>query len=219
MNQIELKGRFIPYNIVKKRNKNTYYHFKQAGYVQINLSRHQTIKSAISYMRQHADTFLVKYDTHCVSSRDRSRYYLWGEPYQCIIGEQDVWEIDPDNKILYQPTQETDRLGLKQLEQRLLQARVDELKLAYRNHPLVDISGVRFTIKSMTSRHGSCNKTKRRISLNLNLVHHHPKYLTYVFLHEIAHLVFANHSKEYYDLLEQLCPNYKSLRAELRADW
>ena len=41
-------------------------------------------------------------------------------------------------------------------------------------------------------------------------------YTEYVFLHEIAHLVYPNHSKDYYNLLEKLCPNYKEVRKELK---
>ena len=42
------------------------------------------------------------------------------------------------------------------------------------------------------------------------------KYIEYVFLHEITHLLVQNHSKDYYNLFEKLCPNYKQTRNELK---
>jgi predicted metal-dependent hydrolase len=37
-----------------------------------------------------------------------------------------------------------------------------------------------------------------------------------VIIHELCHLKHHNHGKEYYRLLEELVPDYKSIRKELR---
>ena len=38
----------------------------------------------------------------------------------------------------------------------------------------------------------------------------------YVMLHELCHLKYMNHGKEFHALLENVCPNHKALRAKLR---
>lgn len=74
-----------------------------------------------------------------------------------------------------------------------------------------------FTIRAMTTRWGSCNTLKKRISINLNLIHKSQACLEYVVLHELIHLIEANHSKRFYALMEKHMPEWKTIQAELEA--
>ena len=103
MKTIRLNNREIPYNITKKGNKNTYYYFKKDGYIQINLAKKQSARRALLYMKDHATDFVSKYQTHCLSNRDQTKYYLWGIPYQIEETTQDNWVFDHENHILYKP--------------------------------------------------------------------------------------------------------------------
>ena len=71
------------------------------------------------------------------------------------------------------------------------------------------------SVRSMKSRWGSCGRSGR-ITLNTELVKLDPKYTEYVILHELCHLKEMNHGKGFYDLLDKVCPNYRSIRRELR---
>jgi predicted metal-dependent hydrolase len=219
MKTIRLNNKDIPYRITKKGNKNTYYYFKKDGYIQINLAKKQTPHRALLYMKDHANDFIDKFHTHCLSRRDHSKYYLWGLPYEIVETEQDDWFFDHEHHVLYQPRHSIDQNGLFELEMTLFETELKRLIDTYQTNPYVSIENVTYSIKSMTSRHGSCNKQKRRISMNVRLIHHNKDYLEYVFLHEISHLVHDNHSQEFYQLLGQLCPNYKTLRQELHQDF
>ena len=63
-------------------------------------------------------------------------------------------------------------------------------------------------ITSAKTRWGSCS-TKGTISFSYKLVAAPEPTINYVIAHEIAHLVHMNHSKNFWQLVEQLCPNYK----------
>ena len=39
--------------------------------------------------------------------------------------------------------------------------------------------------------------------------------IEYVVLHEFTHFLVANHSKEFYDELSRVCPDYKELKNKL----
>ena len=70
-------------------------------------------------------------------------------------------------------------------------------------------------IKHNVSNWGSCS-VKKNINLNLNLMRLPAELQDYVMLHELCHLKYMNHGKEFHALLESVCPNHKELRTKLR---
>ncbi len=70
-------------------------------------------------------------------------------------------------------------------------------------------------IKHNVSNWGSCS-VKKNINLNLNLMRLPAELRDYVMLHELCHLKYMNHGKEFHALLESICPNHKELRRQLR---
>ena len=71
------------------------------------------------------------------------------------------------------------------------------------------------TIRRMKRRWGSCS-SKGRITINSELVKIDDRFTDYVILHELCHLKQHNHGPEYYNLLSQVCPEWKNVRKELR---
>ena len=71
-------------------------------------------------------------------------------------------------------------------------------------------------ITSAKTRWGSCS-AKGTISFSYKLVAAPEQTINYVIAHEIAHLVHMNHSKNFWQLVEQLYPNYKQHQKWLKA--
>jgi predicted metal-dependent hydrolase len=71
------------------------------------------------------------------------------------------------------------------------------------------------TIRSMRSRWGSCSK-QGKITLSTELIKLPDIFLEYVIIHELCHLKYHNHSKEYYKLLSELFPDWAKVRKGLR---
>lgn len=64
-------------------------------------------------------------------------------------------------------------------------------------------------VMTMKTRWGSCNVESRNINLNLELIKK-PRYcIEYVILHEIAHLKYPNHSKEFWEYMSVHMPNWE----------
>jgi len=66
------------------------------------------------------------------------------------------------------------------------------------------------------SRWGSCS-SQNRLSLNTRLMMLPEEMIRYVVIHELAHIAHKNHSKRFWQLVAQYCPNYKELRRGVRA--
>lgn len=65
------------------------------------------------------------------------------------------------------------------------------------------------TIRTMTSRWGSCIPSKNKITINKNLIYPPHECMEYVVLHELSHLVEPNHSKAFYNIIETVMPDWK----------
>jgi hypothetical protein len=72
-----------------------------------------------------------------------------------------------------------------------------------------------FSVKTLKSRWGSCS-FHGRITISSELIKLDPVFADYVIIHELCHLKHHNHGKAFYALLEELAPDYKSIRKELR---
>lgn len=78
-------------------------------------------------------------------------------------------------------------------------------------------TGLHYThlsIKKMKTRWGSCNHKKAYINLNLKLLEKSLKAIEYVILHELAHLKFPNHSKEFYDFIYHFMGDFRQREKE-----
>jgi predicted metal-dependent hydrolase len=70
-------------------------------------------------------------------------------------------------------------------------------------------------IRTMKRRWGSCSN-KGIITLSTELIKLADPYIEYVILHELCHLRHHNHGLQYYKLLSEVFPEWKTVRKELR---
>jgi predicted metal-dependent hydrolase len=64
-------------------------------------------------------------------------------------------------------------------------------------------------IKKIKSRWGSCSR-HGNVNFSLRLVHYPPEVINYVVIHELCHTREMNHSKKFWSLVAQFCPEYKT---------
>lgn len=70
-------------------------------------------------------------------------------------------------------------------------------------------------IKEQKTRWGSCSN-KGNLNFNWKLIMSPQWVIDYVIIHEICHLRFLNHSKEYWTMVEMYMPNFKEARLWLK---
>ena len=71
-------------------------------------------------------------------------------------------------------------------------------------------------LSSARTRWGCCT-ARDTIRLSWRLIFLDDEISSYVIAHELAHLVHLNHSKAFWEEVERLCPNWRALRAKLKA--
>ena len=73
----------------------------------------------------------------------------------------------------------------------------------------------RISVRDTRSRWGSCSSTGN-LSFSWRLVFAPREVMEYVVAHEIAHLRHMNHSQNFWELVEYLCPNHEVAKEWLR---
>ncbi|WP_297277914.1 M48 family metallopeptidase [uncultured Brachyspira sp.] len=66
-----------------------------------------------------------------------------------------------------------------------------------------------FSVKKLKSKWGSCDIRKKHITFNLELMKYPIQAIEYIVIHELAHLVEANHSRKFYDVVSLYMPEWK----------
>jgi len=80
---------------------------------------------------------------------------------------------------------------------------------------LYNINYNKIKITSAKKRWGSCS-ARGNLNFSWRLVLTPPEIIDYVVIHELCHVVHHNHSKRFWALVAQICPNYKACRKWLR---
>ncbi|WED42533.1 M48 family metallopeptidase [Legionella cardiaca] len=75
--------------------------------------------------------------------------------------------------------------------------------------PIINVRVYAWGIKTMKTRWGSCNIRAHRIWLNLRLMKKPLSCLEYVLVHEMIHLLEANHNKQFYSLMDKFLPDWR----------
>ena len=70
-------------------------------------------------------------------------------------------------------------------------------------------------VKNMTTKWGTCNISKRRIWLNLQLVKKPPECLEYIIVHELVHLIEKNHTDKFQALMDKYYSTWREVKRTL----
>ncbi len=106
--------------------------------------------------------------------------------------------------------------------------RLQTLEIRYRNaarevftnrveyyHRLTGGDYTSITIRDQKTRWGSCS-SRGTLSFNYRLIYGPAGPLDYVVVHELCHLTHMNHSREFWDMVESVMPDYRIYKQWLR---
>lgn len=70
--------------------------------------------------------------------------------------------------------------------------------------------------RNMKTRWGSCQPSTGRICINTRLALYPPECLEYVVVHELCHLLVANHGSDFKELMSRVMPDWRERQKRLR---
>lgn len=94
-------------------------------------------------------------------------------------------------------------------------AEIEIFEIFKNSYSIVTENIPEFSLRKMKKRWGSCNPVKNKIILNERLIEKHTECIEYVVFHELAHLKYPNHSKDFYNYLTELMPDWKERKQKL----
>ena len=126
------------------------------------------------------------------------------------------------NRIIEQKTdwiQKSLEKEKKKIERRPLYIQEQFKQIVETNaNELTKITGLipnKIRIRDIKYEWGSCSCNKN-ITINYKLISYSENAIRYVILHELCHLRYMNHSKEFWNLVQRYMPEYKEIKKEFR---
>ena len=195
--------------VVRKNNKNTYIRIKNdTVYITTNyFTSNFRIKKLIEDNQKSIEKMLIRAKKRQLLD---DKFLLFGSVYHIIYDNKSNLTIK-DNTI-YAKDEKHLNTWLNKYLKETYQKHLDYWYSKFsENIPTPNLK-----IRKMKTRWGVCNTKNYNITLNRELIKYDISCLDYVIVHELAHLLEANHSKQFWQIVEKYYPNYKNCRKILR---
>lgn len=215
----------INVTVTKKRMKNIRLSISKTGKVAVSIPYHTTYAYAYEFLvrkRDWINTQLIKILSNIKKDScnfvDNGNIFMFGNNYHLTVEKSTKNKVIFDNQFIIYAKENTDEyikaVFIKWCKKYFLDIIVNRLNFIYRQM-FNDENIPQIKIKTMKSMWGNCNYVKRIVSLNLYLIKTPITCIDYVITHELCHLIYHDHSKNFHDLLTRLLPDWKARKKQL----
>lgn len=148
-------------------------------------------------------------------------HYYYGRQYRLKVTQAKKQDVKLKGRYIYVHSLRPDsRPRTKRLLYEWYRSRAQQMFgiITKRCHERLEKYGIRLPIidaKAMKSRWGSCVHTKGRIGLNTELIKAPSHCIEYVVMHEMCHMKYPNHTRQFYNFLSLVMPDWEKRKARL----
>lgn len=205
----EIDGKIYNVVVIKKSNKNTYIRVKEDLNIYVT-TNYLVNKSYINNLLDNNKNEIKKMIDKVNKKNEKNElFYYLGKVYDIIIVS--TLDIEFDESRIYVKSNDYLNKWLKKQTKKIFEERLNIIYNKFtENIPLPDLK-----LRKMTTRWGVCSK-KNTITLNSELIKYDVSCIDYVIVHELSHLVYFDHSKNFWNVVGKYCPNYKEIRKVLK---
>lgn len=223
---IEKDNKILEIYYQRTNNKNSYLNYKQ-GNIILKLSKYNKLIDIKKMIYNNFD-FIYNKNMKIKNTLDKYKdyyndeffFYLFNEKYEILYASEiRYYCIDKKGKHIFISLSYTSRLEeiKKEILKNELQLFLEENRNEINNQiKLFNIEEKKYYLRYYKTRYGSYNSKTDIISLNTLLAKFSKEEILSTIYHEYAHTVHKNHSKEFYDLLLKIYPNYKKISKILK---
>jgi len=214
----------IEYSIERKRSlKNTYIKVDKSGVVvKTNDTttdkelEHYVIKKA-SWITTHLKGYRIHSDIEIVTG---ARLYYLGKSYYVEVIEADTDKVSVEfihSKFKIHAPVKCNQVALHKAVDMFYKERAMKkiMPLVRKWSKLMEVTPEHISFRKSEKRWGSCSPTDR-ISFNYELMKINSSLLEYVVVHELCHIKYKNHSKEFWHEVQKFLPDYKHREEQIR---
>ena len=213
----------MEYTVTKKKIKNFIIRIYPDLRIAVSVPLHASnkdIENFIQSKKEWIETTLekIKVAKENKNTLKESSIKILGKEIDKKIIESDLERIRLTNTSIYIYSKEIDNT---QIDKKLLEWKVEKLKVIldeYLNKytKLLNINIDYYQIKKLSSAWGIYHKKENYISFNSDLIEKDIECIEYVVLHELCHIFYMNHQKDFWALVEKYMPDYKVRRKNLK---
>ncbi len=194
----------------KSTTRNTYIRVKPDLSILVTTNKFTPIKTITDLIEENYEKIVKMIEVQQKKNENNDGFFYLGKHYDIVY--VDTLDISfGENKVFLGRNFDIDKWYKKQAKKIFLEHLNEEYNKFSRKIPYPELK-----IRKMTSRWGVCNIKLKTITLNLELMKRDTKYLDYVIVHELSHLVHADHSDRFWSLVEENMPDYKKYRKEMK---
>ncbi|MGB5260652.1 MAG: SprT family zinc-dependent metalloprotease [Gammaproteobacteria bacterium] len=218
----------IEVQVVRKDIKNLYLRvYPPHGRIRVSVPLHVTdehvrlaVAARLKWIRKQQSRFLLQPGQSRRKMLSGESHYVFGRPYLLDVverrGRHEV--LVKDNAILSLYVSPDTTLGnrkrvLDEWYRDLMKERIHALLAKWQ--PITGKEVAEWGVKRMKTRWGSCNITRRRIWLNLELAKQPVECLEYVLVHEMVHLYERYHNDNFKRYMDKFMPQWRLHRETL----
>lgn len=172
----------------------------------------------IDWLKQHKEQALEKRGLP-KTYEDGEKIMLLGEPLTIRYAASDRYSDpvikDGELRVAVSDYSAKEQI-IKSIDRFIAELSFREINLCMKE--MVSKTGLmpdKVTVKPMTASWGRCISNKH-ISINYKVIAFDRECISYVCLHELCHLVYMNHSKEFWALVSRYCPDYKQIQNRMK---
>ena len=221
----------IPYLLTRKPVKNVNLRIKPEGEVLVSANNSvltDFIDAFIEKKQRYIFSVLSRYEEKKKLFQAVPKRYVSGESYD-LLGKSLRLKVEAnkeenvytDGVYIFLKVKDKDDFRHKEImmSKWLKQYQTTVFKeLLQEKYLLFEKYGVTYPtlkIRNMTSRWGSCQPKKGIITLNSKLIEAPRNCIEYVILHELVHFIHPNHSRQFWDFVAMMMPDWKERKEEL----
>ncbi len=233
---LKLKNLEIPILIKSYKNSKSVKIYFKGNVLNVTKPKRLAIRNVLEILKENENSILDKYNKITSSEVNTIKQWKTGEKiYYKGIQYSIIRNYEKSNRIKIEIIEEQEQIIInvpETMEQEQIKIYVDKLikklfkkdtelliskKLPYWSK-ITQINYNMVKVRDATTRYGSCMPNKKNVYFSSRLIMLSEEIIDAIIVHELCHIKYQNHSKQFYELIEKYIPNYKSIDKWLKVN-